>query len=294
MISPTSSSGLPAPAKINLHLQVGEKRSDGYHLLDTSFAYMDIADWLECNIDHKLSVSCSRSHLSGQKNLVYVVLDALRRTYGIRQGMHVVITKHLPEKAGLGGGSSDAATAMMAANDLWKLSLSTKELIDFSIPFGADIPCFLFGRASIAGGAGEHLAPLSASLPKGYVLLAYPGQGVSTVDVFRHYDTLIELTQNKQLDRIRSHSNSNVCVDRLGYNDLEVAATSICPAIGDLLGVMRASGGTSWMSGSGSTCVGLFSSRSKASSLAEDIKSEGLASWTHIGSLLDLHPMKVA
>ncbi|MFQ5355907.1 MAG: 4-(cytidine 5'-diphospho)-2-C-methyl-D-erythritol kinase [Mariprofundaceae bacterium] len=285
---------LPAPAKINLHLQVDGKRPDGYHLLDTSFAYVDIADRLEFNIDQKLSVSCSRSHLSGPGNLVYVVLDALRKTYGIRQGMHVVISKHLPEKAGLGGGSSDAATAIMAANDLWKLSLSTKELIDFSIPFGADIPCFLFGRASIASGTGERLLPLSHSLPKGYVLLAYPGKGVSTMDVFRHHDTLIELTQNKQLDMIRNHSNSNVCVDRLGCNDLEVAATSICPAIGHLLCVMRVSEGTSWMSGSGSTCVGLFPSRSKASSLAEDLKSKGLASWTHIGSLLDLHPMKAA
>ncbi len=282
-----------APAKINLHLRVLGRRHDGYHLLDTSFAYVDVADKLEIRPDEELTVLCSHKDLSGHDNLVYIVLDALKHAYNVSQGLHVRITKHIPLQAGLGGGSSDAATALMAANHLWGLSLSKQELIDFSLPYGADIPCFLFGRASIASGIGERLRPINATLPAENILLAYPGTGTSTAEVFRHYDMLAELTRNRLPDNIRARSGTGDGLNRLGYNDLEKAATELCPTIGNLLDIMRESGGISWMSGSGSVCVGLFATLRSATSLARDLKSKGLASWTHVGRLVNTHPMEM-
>ncbi|MFQ5582501.1 MAG: 4-(cytidine 5'-diphospho)-2-C-methyl-D-erythritol kinase, partial [Mariprofundaceae bacterium] len=178
----------PAPAKINLHLKVIGRRDDGLHELDTSFAFVDIADQLAVRPCSELKVSCSARHLEGEENLVHRALTAMRSQFGVNAGLEIHIEKHIPEQAGLGGGSSDAATAIMAANDIWQLGLSTDELIRFATPLGADIPCFLFGQASLACGIGEQLSVYPWPLPDGYFLLACPGDGLSTAEVFRHFD----------------------------------------------------------------------------------------------------------
>jgi len=205
--------------------------------------------------------------------------------------MHVHVIKRIPEQAGLGGGSSDAATAIMVANRQWNLGLSIEEMIEFAAPFGADIPCFLFGRASAATGMGERLTPLASKLPSDHVLLAFPGIGVSTAEVFHHFDQEVELTLNRQPDNIRHHSSSKVSIDRLGLNDLEAFAVKLCPSLGKLLAAMRSAGGISWMSGSGSACVGILASRSAEIALAGELQSRGLATWIHAGKLMDIHPM---
>jgi len=281
----------PAPAKINLYLRVLNKLTNDYHSLATSFAYVDAMDQLEISSADDLRVSCTRNHLSGPDNLVYRVLAELRQRHGIRQGMHVHIIKHIPEQAGLGGGSSDAATAIIVANRQWNLGLSSQDLIEFAAPFGADIPCFLFGRASIATGIGEHLAPLDTDLPSDHCLLAYPGVGVSTAEVFRHFELQAELTRNRQPDNIRALSDSNSNIDRLGLNDLQAIAIKLCPSIGNLLRVMHSAGGISWMSGSGSACVGMLASRNTEITLARNLQSRGFATWTHVGKLMTMHPM---
>jgi len=141
---------LPAPAKINLHLLITGRDARGFHLLDTSFAYVDAADVLHVGIADDIRVTCSDPRLNGEDNLVHRVLHALRERFDpqpgshVRRGLHVHIDKHLPSQAGLGGGSSDAATALLAANRLWGLNLDSAALIDFASPYGADIPCFLF------------------------------------------------------------------------------------------------------------------------------------------------------
>jgi len=289
MNSPLADISFPAPAKINLYLRITDVLPNGYHCLETGFAYVDAMDQLEISSADNLSVSCTRNHLSGPDNLVYRVLAELRRRHGIHQGMHVRIIKHIPEQAGLGGGSSDAATAIMVANRQWNLGLSTEEMIEFATPFGADIPCFLFGQASTASGIGNHLSPLDASLPSDHCLLAYPGAGVSTAEVFRHFDLQAELTRNSQPDNIRSLSDLNV--NRLGLNDLEAIAIKLCPSIGNLLSAMRSTEGVSWMSGSGSACVGIMTSHNAGSTLAGELQSRDLATWTHAGKLMSVHPM---
>jgi len=282
----------PAPAKINLHLQVTALLDNGYHELDTSFAYVDVMDWLLIEAADELSVSCSASHLQGPDNLVHRVLAALRQRHGIQQGLRVHIDKQLPEQAGLGGGSSDAATALMVANRLWGLGLSSDELIAFATPFGADIPCFLYGEASIAHGIGQHLQPYPEPMPEGYICLAHPGVGLSTAAVFAHFDQFVApdaaLTPTSAMATIRADAKGPV---PLGANALEESAIALAPEVGQLLATMRTASDMAWMSGSGSTCVALCPTEQQAAALAGELREQGLANWTHAGRVMAHHPL---
>jgi 4-diphosphocytidyl-2-C-methyl-D-erythritol kinase len=280
-----------APAKINLHLKVTATLPNGYHELDTSFAYVDIADELTISPADKLSVTCSRPHLNGEKNLVYRVLDAFRKQHGLSSGLSIHIDKHLPDQAGLGGGSSDAATALMVANSHWSVKCSKEELIEFAAPFGADIPCFLFERASLARGIGEQLSDYPEILPPGSLLLAYPGVGLSTPEVFNCYDrqadTAVALTHNDAVDTIRANPEPAI-----GDNDLEACASALSTEVDELLKQMRRVSDRVWMSGSGSTCAALFEKRQEAETAASMLLDRELATWTHVGKLLKKHPLE--
>ncbi len=288
---------LPAPAKINLHLKVTGKTANGYHTLDTSFAYMDIADTLILKPSGELRVSCSDPRLDGRKNLVFRVLDAMRKAYGVRQGLNVHVDKVIPVQAGLGGGSSNAATAIIAANALWSLHLDRQTLINFSRPFGADIPCFLFGQSSRAGGLGDRLMPLDCNFSNWNLVLAWPGAGLSTAEVFARYDEQLEtgaaeLTLQEASDTIRAASQSvkNISLP-LGENGLEKVACGMCPGLATLLERMRAGGRSAWMSGSGTACVALVENPLEAQTLARELKRKGVATWTHAGRVLERHPL---
>ncbi len=274
---------LAAPAKINLHLVVRGRRKDGYHLLDTSFAFVDLCDELRCRPlqDSDLRVRCSQSQLSGKHNLVYRVLSRFREQHGVQQGMQIHIDKRIPVQAGLGGGSSDAATALLAANHMWNVHLNRQQLIEFAAPFGADIPCFLFGEASHAQGIGEQLSPYPEPLPSGTVLLAHPGAGLSTAAVFAEYDTA--LTPQNGTDTMRTPP--------LGENDLLPAAKGLLPAISKMLDAIEQQAERAWMSGSGSCCIGIFPDRGQAEACARMLKEGALAQWTYVGSLLRKHPV---
>lgn len=276
---------LPAPAKINLFLKVGNTLADGRHELDTAFAYTEACDQLQISECASLQVSCSRPHLDGEGNLVHRLLQAFRRSHDVQAGLSVHIDKQLPEQSGLGGGSSDAATALMAANHLWGVHASTNELIEFAAPYGADIPCFLYGRASLARGIGEKLIDYPEPLPQQALLLAWPGVGLSTAEVFRHFDeSPHSLTASGGLDTIRRDSAV------MGQNDLEASACSLSPAVRHLLESLRRQAISAWMSGSGSACVGLFDHAAAAEIAALDLKQQRLATWTHIGKMAGVHP----
>jgi len=294
-----------APAKINLHLDITGIYSDGRHALDTSFAFVDVYDTLHITNSNQLSVSCSITELSGKKNLVFQVLQALKDRYHVQQGLHIHIHKQLPAEAGLGGGSSDTASALLAANAHWNLHLSQQELIDFSADFGADIPCFLFAHASLATGIGEQLRSYPKSLSNTYVCLARPSKGLSTKAVFQHFDkhekqvyhsqkegeahilSQSPLTHPISADTIRAASQGKTSI---GENVLEKSAIALLPEVGLLLQAMRHHVDTAWMSGSGSSCIALCSSQQQALELANHLQQIGLAMWTHAGRLLDKHP----
>ncbi|PIP02605.1 MAG: 4-(cytidine 5'-diphospho)-2-C-methyl-D-erythritol kinase [Zetaproteobacteria bacterium CG12_big_fil_rev_8_21_14_0_65_54_13] len=279
---------LPAPAKINLYLSITRIRSDGMHELDTAFAFSEASDQLHFTSGEQISVSCSRPHLGGEANLVHRVLTAFKLRHGIKQGLAVHIDKQIPEQAGLGGGSSDAATALMAANKLWDINISRDEMIGFATPFGADIPCFLYGKASIARGIGERLCDYPLPLPDQTMLLAWPGSGLSTAAVFKHFDSVHPaLTGPEGVDTIRRG------IDDLGHNDLEASACSMSQPLAHLLAQMRQHSDQAWMSGSGSACIGLFRNPQQAADIAQTLQTQHLASWTHTGSICSRHPVQL-
>jgi len=283
----------PAPAKVNLHLAVTDVLDNGFHALDTSFVYVDVQDNLSITLSDKLNVTCSEEALSGESNLVYQVLRAFQEKYAVSKGLDVFIEKHLPAQAGLGGGSSDAATALMVANRLWQTGCSSDELIDFAKPFGADIPCFLFAQASLAQGIGEKLSPYTKHIPNEYVVLAWPGVGVSTAAAFAHFDKneFHALTDEKAGAKVRARSDAGDF--ELGYNDLEKSAIALCSPLKDLLSLMRQQSIRAWMSGSGSACVALCHSKEDAQSLVALLQQKALVSWVHIGHFMPRHPLKI-
>jgi 4-diphosphocytidyl-2-C-methyl-D-erythritol kinase len=278
---------LPAPAKINLHLHITGSRSDGMHELDTGFVFTQACDELYFTDSDTLQVTCSNPRLSGERNLVFQLLHAFRIKYHVRQGLAVHVEKRLPEQSGLGGGSSDAATALLAANHIWDTRISIEEMIEFATPFGADIPCFLYGRASLARGIGEKLVDYPAPLPEQILLLAWPGSGLSTADVFRHFDSTDHaLTPYGGVDTMRRDS---AC---LGSNDLEASACRLSPDVRQLLDCMRQQTEFAWMSGSGSACAALFDDEKQANAMAEKLKHQSLATWVHIGKMIAIHPVQ--
>lgn len=295
---------LPAPAKINLHLRITGICADGRHELDTSFAYVNLCDELKIEMGPAVRVSCSSSYLENEHNLVFRVLEAMRRHYDISLGLEVHVEKSVPEQAGLGGGSSDAATAILAANHLWGLNHPIDELIAFATPFGADIPCFLYGHTSLASGAGEKLVPFPFPLPQKHIVLAHPGIGLSTAEVFRAFDKAntpaitteagaSQLTRHGRADTMPGHPERQENIPfSIGANDLESIACGLCPELAALLQAMRQRESRVWMSGSGSACAALLDDANKARQLAATIRQTGLAKWTFAGRLLATHPLK--
>ncbi|MDQ6979270.1 MAG: 4-(cytidine 5'-diphospho)-2-C-methyl-D-erythritol kinase [Mariprofundaceae bacterium] len=280
---------LPAPAKVNLHLWVTGVLADGRHTLDTSFAYVALYDTVHVEPASVLCVRCSTPSLNGENNLVYRVLDALRQRYDVSDGLDVYIDKKIPAEAGLGGGSSDAATAIMAACRLWHIHASMAELIAFATPWGADIPCFLFAQSSRASGVGECLQPLHQALPEGIICLARPGGGVSTGAVFQAFDQDCVLTQEVPLVSVRAASQQGLPI---GENMLQASAERLLPALSVLLRRMREHSDYVWMSGSGSSCIALCANQESAQQLVNDVTEHALADWTWCTRWLNHHPLR--
>lgn len=301
---------LSAPAKINTHLLVEGMDSRSMHWLHTGFAYVDLCDKLTFAPDDQLTVTCSNPNFSGEHNLVYQVLNALKQQYRVDQGLSVHIEKYIPDQAGLGGGSSDAATALIYANICWNLRLDRNTLIEFATPYGADIPCFLFQQPSLARGVGEVLEPhpwfhQTPMLRKGYLFLAKPRSGLSTAAVFQRFDAIHHLTPETSADTMRRDADASDFIGMdslpespsktypfLGQNALESSATDLLPELGDLLARMKQYSDCAWMSGSGSTCIALCSEQEQTTHLSQQLVNDGFDGWTYSGRLLEFHPIE--
>lgn len=179
---------LPAPAKLNLFLHVLGRRADGYHQLQTLFQLLDYGDRLEFRrtSDGVIAVAVEPplAGVPAADNIVYRAARALRDRYPGPEGVNIRIHKRLPVGGGLGGGSSDAATALVGLNRLWRLDLDLETLCALGLELGADVPVFLRGRSAWAEGVGERLTPVS--LPAAWYLVIEPDCQVSTAAVFAH------------------------------------------------------------------------------------------------------------
>lgn len=182
----------PAPAKLNLFLHITGRRSDGYHQLQTVFQFLDIHDdvFLKVNPDGEIFASHSHPGFDEENDLTLRAARILQAETGCRSGVEIELVKNLPVGGGIGGGSSDAATVLLALNYLWDTGLSQQELAHLGLQLGADVPVFIHGRACWAEGVGEEIQ--SVELPEPVYLLVYPKVHVSTGQIF----SAAELTRN--------------------------------------------------------------------------------------------------
>ncbi|KAB2926563.1 MAG: 4-(cytidine 5'-diphospho)-2-C-methyl-D-erythritol kinase [Candidatus Contendobacter sp.] len=182
----------PAPAKLNLMLRIVGRRADGYHLLQTVFQFLDRGDWLWFDLrdDGLIERASTVPGVPAAADLTVRAAHLLQRAAGVRRGVTIRIAKRLPMGGGLGGGSSDAATTLVALNHLWRTDLTLAELADLGLTLGADVPVFVHGRAAWAEGVGERLTPVDLAEPWFVVLI--PACHVATGAVFADPD----LTRN--------------------------------------------------------------------------------------------------
>jgi len=176
----------PAPAKLNLMLRVVGRRADGYHLLQTVFRFIEQGDVVRLRVRRDGVITRLRSlpEVAEADDLTVRAAQVLQAATGTRLGADIDLEKRLPMGGGLGGGSSDAATVLLALNHLWQTGLSRKRLQALALPLGADVPVFVYGQSAVAEGVGEELSPLA--LPPAWYLVLVPPVAVLTADVFRH------------------------------------------------------------------------------------------------------------
>jgi 4-diphosphocytidyl-2-C-methyl-D-erythritol kinase len=203
--------GWPAPAKLNLFLHITGQRQDGYHLLQTVFQFIqliDVIDFtiLESGLVRRSSISLK---IDERDDLVIKAAQKIKKRSGSKLGVDISVKKNIPIGGGLGGGSSDAATTLVALNELWQTGLSIDELSEIGLSLGADIPFFINGNAAWAEGVGDKLTPIN--LDECFYLVIYPNCGISTKAVFEASD----LTRNTPRITIRDFRDGN------GKNDCE-------------------------------------------------------------------------
>jgi len=248
----------PAPAKINLFLHVLGRRADGYHLLQTAFQFLDLRDELSFTprTDGRILRHADYEGVPEAGDLVVRAASALREAAGIRAGAEISIHKRIPVGGGLGGGSSNAATTLVALNELWRAGLSERQLLDIGLALGADVPVFIAGHAAWAEGVGERLTPMDP--PEDWFLVVHPGIHVSTAGVFQHP----ELTRNTPAITIRAFLEGG------GANDCEAVVRMMHPEVGAVLDWLRQYGDAR-LTGTGA-CVFLRCASAQAAEKVRD------------------------
>ncbi len=199
-----------APAKLNLFLHITGRRPDGYHHLQTIFQFIDYCDVLHFKVrmDGQISCHSTAENLLPQQDLVWRAAHLLKNFSHTTLGIDISVEKNIPIGGGLGGGSSDAATTLLALNHLWELSFSATQLAQLGLKLGADVPVFVQGHAAWAEGVGEHLTPITLEEP--YYLVIYPNCQVATAKIFSDP----ELTRNQlpiTIDHFLAGQTRNIC-----------------------------------------------------------------------------------
>lgn len=268
--------GFPAPAKLNLMLRVTGRRADGYHLLQTVFRFIDFGDtvWLRPRSDGVIARLRPLPGVAAADDLTLRAARALQAATATRLGADIAVDKRLPFGGGLGGGSSDAATVLLALNHLWGTGLSRKRLQDLALPLGADVPVFIYGQTALAGGVGEILTPLPVA-PAWYLVLV-PPVAVATAGIFQHP----ELKRDSEPIKIQGFSVP-------AGNDLEALVCRLYPEVAGHLAWLK-SVGWAQMTGSGACVFAVFADESGARQALASCPS-GMKGFVARG--LDQHPL---
>jgi 4-diphosphocytidyl-2-C-methyl-D-erythritol kinase len=256
---------LSAAAKVNLALEVLKRRPDGYHEIATVMQTVDLSDRLVLEDADVLEIRTSAPGVpTDERNLAYRAAAALRDAAGVERGARITLDKRIPVAAGLGGGSTDAAAALVGLNRLWALRWPAAGLEELAVGLGMDVPFFLRGGAALATGRGERLAPLgSAALG---LVLVNPRFAVSTADMYGRVTPAMYSDGARAREAavaLETRRASRVAVSL--YNGLEIAARAVYPQIGQMQAALVAAGALgAAMSGSGPTVFGVARSWEQA------------------------------
>ena len=242
---------VPAPAKLNLFLHITGQRPDGYHLLQSVFMLVDWQDQL--HFERLQSAEISRQDLNPTApslptdDLCVRAAQALQAATGCTAGVRIAINKHIPSQAGMGGGSSDAATTLIALNRLWNLQLSRTELEQLGVRLGADVPFFIRGHNAWVEGIGDVITPLTgaSALPPSSFWVLKPEQGLSTQAIF----TSPNLQRNTKPATIADFAANHY---GFGHNDLQPVAEALCPDVLKATEWLKSQNLHATMTGSGS------------------------------------------
>ncbi|KAF1042448.1 MAG: 4-diphosphocytidyl-2-C-methyl-D-erythritol kinase [Herbaspirillum frisingense] len=260
----------PAPAKLNLFLHVTGRRPDGYHLLQSAFQLIDRADSLDFAVrdDDQIVRANEVPGVPAESDLVVRAARLLREAAGKADlGASITVNKVLPMGGGLGGGSSDAATTLMALNHLWQTGFSRRKLMEIGLKLGADVPFFLFGRNAFAEGVGEALSPLETA-DYWYVVIE-PGVSVPTPIIF----SSPQLTRDTKAVRITDFPDATKQIaSSFGKNDLEMVATRHFPEIAEAIQWLSRFGNAR-MTGSGACVFCAFEHEQQADEALKQLPS---------------------
>jgi 4-diphosphocytidyl-2-C-methyl-D-erythritol kinase len=259
---------LPSPAKLNLMLHITGRRPDGYHTLQTLFQFLDYGDTLSYRLrtDDQLTLAPQIEGVGQEDNLI---IKAARKLQAIAterclpvQGADITLEKILPMGGGLGGGSSNAATTLLALNQLWNLELSLEQLADIGLSLGADVPVFVKGQAAFAEGVGEILTP-TPELPEKWFLIACPNVHVNTGEVF----------SNKSLTRDTDPISIRTALREEGNNDCQTVVSMNYPEIGNTLNLLNKFSSAK-LTGTGACVFSSFVSSSEAIRVSEQLPAD--------------------
>ena len=274
----TWDSAYPAPAKLNLFLHVVGRRADGYHLLQTVFRFIDRSDTLGFapRADGQVRLATPLPGVPEEQDLTVRAARLLQQATGCRQGVTISLDKRLPMGGGVGGGSSDAATVLLALNHLWGLGLSRARLQALGATLGADVPVFIFGASAFAQGVGEELQEVA--LPPAWYLVLEPPVGVPTAEIFGAPD----------LRRDTPVLTPALWQPGVGHNDLEPVACRRYPEVARHLAWLGQYG-EARMSGSGA-CVFAAWPVAEGAAVALAALPADMKGWVAQG--LDVHPLR--
>jgi 4-diphosphocytidyl-2-C-methyl-D-erythritol kinase len=269
---------VPAPAKVNLFLHVTGRRADGYHTLESLFALIDWADTLtlEARDDDAVVRASPVAGVDDCDDLTLRAAMALRDAAGVKRGVKISIEKRLPIGAGLGGGSADAASVLLALNRLWRLAMPRSALADIGRSLGADVPFFIGGESAIARGIGDVLTPVS--LPTLWLALVVPEVHVSTASIFAA----------PNLTRATPSAKINVFSEGYGRNDLEAVASAKIPDVARAIAALRRATPSARMTGSGGGAFAAFETEANARAALVGVP-QGFT--TRVARTLPRHPL---
>ncbi|WP_339709044.1 4-(cytidine 5'-diphospho)-2-C-methyl-D-erythritol kinase [uncultured Sphingosinicella sp.] len=269
-------------AKINLALHVRRRRADGYHDIETIFAFADFGDILSVRGADDVTLAIGGPFGAGlpadENNLVMRAARALAGAYGVGAGAALTLDKRLPVASGIGGGSADAAAALRLLNRFWGIDADETALCAIAAALGADVPACVRSRTQRGDGVGEQLCTLADGDVRGKaVLLVNPGVPLATGPVFAAWEGI---------DKGALADGPPLAAALAGRNDLEAPAVSLCPVIGAVLGALDQRGAAlTRMSGSGATCFALFDAAADADAARAEIAAAYPGWWAAAGRL---------